>query len=222
MMEANHNIAVILLGGDIRPTPRLKAQTKAHDPLIIAADGGIKHAGPLGLKPHIWLGDFDSIPAGQNPDHFTGHVETHNPHKAQTDGELAIEKALSLGAKKLILVGALSGERSDHMLLHIPMAIALAERGIHALLTSGAEEAIPLSAHSGPITLTPDWPKGNMFSLIGYSDLEGLTLEGMQWPLIDHSMPFGSTLTLSNVIDTQPQITLTKGRALAMTIWNNP
>lgn len=221
-MKAKHNSAVILLGGEITPTLRLKAQAQDQSPLIIAADGGIRHAAPLGITPHIWLGDFDSVPHDQSPDQFIGAVETHHPDKAQTDGELAIEKALALGAQKLILIGALSGERSDHMLLHIPMAIALVERGLDIMLTSGGEEAIPLSGYHGPMTIRPDWPTGNIFSLIGYSDIEGLTLEGMQWPLIDHSMSFGSTLTLSNVIDTQPQITLTKGRALAITIWNNP
>lgn len=220
-MGLDSKTAVILLGGDVTPTPRLKQSISQKDFIIIAADGGIRHAETLNITPTLWLGDFDSAPKEIDQHHFKGAIETHNPDKAQTDGELAIERARQMGATKLILVGALSGERSDHMLMHMSMALSLAAQGFDILMTSGAEEAIPLIADNSAQTITPHWPEGAIFSLVGYTDLEGVTLKGMKWPLHQHFVPFGDTLTLSNEIRLdenhhRPEITLEKGRAIAM------
>jgi hypothetical protein len=57
--------ALILAGGD-RPDPAL---LDAHWPgwrsvsLVVAADGGARHAAPLGLPLHQVVGDFDSLSA---------------------------------------------------------------------------------------------------------------------------------------------------------------
>lgn len=215
-MSLHSKTAVILLGGDIVPTARLKRQVSQSDACIIAADGGIRHAEALGVEPHIWLGDFDSKPDAMEVSAFEGEVETHNPDKAQTDGALAIDKALAWGANRLILVGALGGERSDHMLMHMTMALALAAKGLDILMTSGTEEAIPMVADKSSVTITPDWSEGTIFSLIGYSDLTGVTLKGMKWPLHEHSVPFADSLTLSNEITDKAEITLRHGRAIAI------
>ena len=215
-MQSNAQTCVILLGGDAHPTERLKRQTHHGNSMVIAADGGMRHAEALELKPEIWLGDFDSTPSTMDVGSFTGHVETHQTDKAQTDGALAIDKALSLGATRLVLVGALGGERSDHMMMHMSQALALAAKGVDILLTSGTEEAIPLIADNHAITIKPDWPKNTIFSLVGYTDLEGVSLNGMKWPLAQHHVPFGETLTLSNEITGTAEITLEKGRAMAL------
>lgn len=215
-MSLQKKVAVILLGGDVVPTPRLQEQINLDDAIIIAADGGIKHAAILGLTPNIWLGDFDSKPAEMDLSAFQGDIETHNRDKAQTDGALAIEKAIELGAQRLILVGALSGERSDHMLMHMTMALSFAVKGYDILMTSGIEEAVPIIADKSAVTLRPDWPKDAVLSLVGYTDLLGVTLKGMRWPLDQHDVPLGDTLTLSNETTGPTEITLEKGRAIAM------
>lgn len=52
---------VILLGGDLVVTDRLKRQIAGAR--ILAADSGIRHAAALGVEPELWLGDFDSASA---------------------------------------------------------------------------------------------------------------------------------------------------------------
>lgn len=44
----------ILLGGDVTVTDRLKLAVA--DSRVIAADGGMRHAGPLSLRPELWVG----------------------------------------------------------------------------------------------------------------------------------------------------------------------
>lgn len=48
---------MILLGGDIVPTPRLVGQCQ--DAMVLAANSGVRHAAVLGLEVDIWLGDFE-------------------------------------------------------------------------------------------------------------------------------------------------------------------
>lgn len=45
---------VILLGGDLVVTERLKRQIAGAR--VLAADGGIRHAEALGVEPELWLG----------------------------------------------------------------------------------------------------------------------------------------------------------------------
>ncbi|MEO0382244.1 MAG: thiamine diphosphokinase [Pseudomonadota bacterium] len=200
---------VILLAGAITPTPRLRAQTAgAH---VIAADGGIAHAGTLDLTPELWVGDFDSSNETDG-DAFPGMVrQAHPALKAETDGALAVEEARKRGATQITLVGAFGG-RTDHSFAVMTQAAALGAEDVSILLTDGREEAHPLS----PEPQTFDYPSGTTFSVLAFSALEGLTLTGAQWPLDAITMPFGDTLTISNTVDGQLTATLTKGIALLL------
>ncbi|ENN90304.1 thiamine diphosphokinase [Bartonella bovis] len=182
----------ILLNGDICITDRLLNQIRKSR--VIAADGGIRHAAALNVVPELWLGDFDSC--DQILLHAYGDIprEVFPADKDATDGALACQRALREGAKRLILCGAFGGDRSDHSLSHMMQAIAMEEQGISVLLTSGREEGWPIVSKS----FSCDLPDGCLFSIIGFSDLQGLTMSGVQWPLLDQNVPFGSSLTLSN------------------------
>jgi thiamine pyrophosphokinase len=202
------NPFTILLGGTCVPTPRLLAQVK--NTRVIAADGGIAHAKILGLEPELWVGDFDSTSAELEAEYPHMPREQFDVAKAKSDGELAIEAAQSRGANALVLVGALGGARSDHQMMILTNAIALAARGMPVILTSGAEEAAPV----GPGEMRVELPSGTIFSVIGLTDLEGLTIEGARWPLTDCDVPFGSTLTLSNEANGPVSLTLRGGKAV--------
>jgi thiamine pyrophosphokinase len=132
--------------------------------------------------------------------------------KAATDGEIAVSEAIARGAKRLILVGALSGDRSDHALQHLLYAVSLAETGLDVLLTSGTEEAVPLIAGS----ITVDLPKNSLFSVPAFSELNGLFIENARYPLSDFHLPFGSSRTISNVAEGPVRFSLESGRAIVL------
>jgi thiamine pyrophosphokinase len=152
------------------------------------------HAKMLGLDPELWVGDFDSTPPELEADYPQMPREQFDAAKAKSDGELAIEAAITRGANALVLVGALGGARSDHQMMIITNAMALAERGLPVILTSGSEEATCVL----PGEMRVDLPAQTVFSVIGLSDLGGLSITNVRWPLTNHDVPFGSTLTLSN------------------------
>lgn len=200
----------VLLGGDLVATPRLAAQVAGTR--AIAADSGIRHASALGLVPELWTGDFDSVSDAMRERHPDVPTEVFPAEKDQTDGEIAIAAALARGARELVLAGAFGGPRADHAFLHLTAAIDLAERGIACLLASGSQEGHPLVPGESAF----DLPPGTLFSVLAFSDLAGLTLSGVKWPLRDRHVPFGSSLTLSNEVTGRLVAGLGSGRALVV------
>ncbi len=204
----NFNPFTILLGGACVATPRLLAQVK--NTRVIAADGGMAHAKKLDLKPELWVGDFDSTSLELGAEYAHIPRQQFDAAKAKSDGELAIEAAVSRGANALVLVGALGGARSDHQMMILTNAMSLAEQNVPVILTSGAEEACVVL----PGEMRVDLPRGTVFSVIGLTDLGGLTIDGARWPLTDCDVPFGSTLTLSNEALGPVGISLRSGKAV--------
>jgi thiamine pyrophosphokinase len=200
--------AVILLGGDTSVTERLTAQCK--DALVIAADSGIRHAKALGIGVDLWVGDFDSATQDVAEIYKDVPRQVFPADKDKSDGEIAINAALSRKAASFVLVGALGGERTDHALMIILQAMELARAGHDVLMSSGREEAVPLFAGTREFALKA----GTRFSLVGLSSLEGVSIEGARWPLSERTIPCGSTLTLSNIATGTVKVTLRNGRAL--------
>ncbi|WP_374832336.1 thiamine diphosphokinase [Paenochrobactrum pullorum] len=199
---------VILLGGDLTVTDRLRRQVEGAR--FLAADGGMRHALRLGVVPELWLGDFDST----DPDLLEVFAEvprqTFPVAKDMTDGELALNKAYQLGATRVILCGAFGGDRTDHTLLHLTMATRYALEGRQILLSSGFEEAYPLV----PGNYQYDLPEASVFSILSFSQLEGLTIEQAEWPLDKITLPLGSSLTVSNVVHGTLHVSLRLGHAV--------
>ena len=199
---------VILLGGDFFRTPRVEAQVAGAR--VIAADSGIRHATTLGVQPELWTGDFDSVSdelAAAWPD---VPREVFPSGKDKTDGELAVQAAIARGATSLVLAGAFGGPRADHAFLHLALALRLAEQGLPTLLTSGAQEGQPLL----PGETRFDFAPGTLFSVLGFSDLTGLSVIGARWPLDRITMAFGSSLTISNEVAGDLTVAIGTGRAL--------
>ncbi|MCJ8519912.1 thiamine pyrophosphokinase [Pseudorhizobium tarimense] len=201
----------VLLGGELVVTDRLEKAVAGSR--FIAADGGMRHAAALGIEPELWVGDFDSTPQALIEAWPQVVRQPYPAAKNETDGEIATAEAIARGAQRLILAGALGGERSDHALQHFLHAMSLAERGFDVLLTSGREECVPLTPKT-PTTL--DLPQGSLFSVAGLSDLSGLTITDARYPLNAFALPFGSSRTISNVAEGSVRFSVDHGRAIIL------
>jgi thiamine pyrophosphokinase len=198
---------LILLGGELTVTPRLKRQISGAR--VIAADSGIRHADELGVEPELWVGDFDSSPDVLRKRYADVEQLKFPAAKAKTDGELAVQAAVSLGATRIVMVGGLGGPRTDHAFGNLTLMVAEAERGRDIMMTSGNEEAWPLT----PGRQVLDLPYGTIFSVIAFETLRGLSLEGTRWPLDNADVDFGSSLTLSNEVTGAFFASIRTGRA---------
>ncbi len=202
---------VILLGGDLTPCDRLAE--KVQGLRAIAADSGMRHAKKLGLKPELWVGDFDSASAELIEEYSDSEKFTFDSNKDMTDGEIAIEQALSRGADRLIFIGAFGGPRMEHEFCHLTQAVQLANRGVNVELLDGRKEAYPIAPNR---QLNLDFGSGTSFSILAFSDLKGLTIKGAKWPLERADVEFGSSLTLSNEVTGRLEISLDSGAALVL------
>ena len=200
----------ILLGGNVKPTKRLKKQLEGVR--VIAADSGMQHADSLGLKPELWVGDFDSASPHLQKKHQDVPRQTYDVEKDATDGEIAIAEALRRGATSLMLVGGFGGQ-FDHTLAHAGFLLALAKRGMDIFMSSGNEEAHALVDEMA----FDDLSFGTRLSIAPFSDLRGLTVSGVKWPLTKRVVPLGSALTLSNIVTGSVRISLLSGSALILT-----
>jgi thiamine pyrophosphokinase len=169
--------------------------------LVIAADGGARHAAGLGRAIDLWVGDGDSLgAAGLEALRSTGvPIELAPVDKDESDTELAIVAAVAAGASRLTILGALGGARFDHSLANVWLlaheslvgrtACLLDERARIRLLPSGRHDL------AGRI--------GDLVSLFPFGgDAEGLTTRGLRYPLADEPLRSGSVRGLSNVRET--------------------
>ncbi len=112
-MDQRGNRALIFLGGEA--VPRSRFESLLSGSLLIAADSGAAWLVETNLRPQVLLGDFDSLDPALRTQ-LEPQVEDYLPFpadKAKTDGELAVEFALSRNLEEIVLIGGLGG-RIDH------------------------------------------------------------------------------------------------------------
>ncbi len=86
-------------------------------PTVVAADGGLDRAIALGLDVDVVIGDLDSVSAGAlaAAEAAGARVVRHPEAKDATDLELALDEAVRIGARRVLVVASAEG-RLDHLL----------------------------------------------------------------------------------------------------------
>ena len=178
---------VLDLGGRV-PPPR---------DLLIAADSGLDHAYALGLRVDYVVGDMDSVSAValERAETEGVRIERHPPDKDATDLELALDRALELGATS-VLVLATGGGRADHELANL------------LLLASPRYRTASVAAWLGSATLAV--VRGRRRFLFAARDqvtllavggpASGITTTGLAYPLRGETLEPGSSRGVSNVV----------------------
>jgi thiamine pyrophosphokinase len=182
---------IVVAGGPLpassRPLPAAAA--------VVAADGGVDHALALGLSIDLAVGDFDSVTAaGLAAVEAAGaRVERHPPEKDATDLELALDAAAALDPRRLLVVGV-AGGRLDHLLAGL--LLLGAERYAHLELDAVAGDAL-VNVIRGARELEGE--PGELVSLLPLGgDAEGVTTEGLRYPLAGETLAAGSSRGVSN------------------------
>lgn len=127
-------------------SPEYLTDLPTEDDYVIAADSGCETLEKLktrlpDLCPNLILGDMDSFDKSRLPSLFP-HVPFHAfpPEKDDTDSALAVDTALSLGYRKLYLIGGLGG-RLDHTLNNVFLLEDIRKKGAECVLTDGKNRA---------------------------------------------------------------------------------
>jgi thiamine pyrophosphokinase len=200
--------AIVLADGDVGARDALDAAWPGWleaGAIVIAADGGARHAEPLGLDLDLWVGDGDSLGGAGLADLRAGAVpmELAPAAKDESDTELAVRAAVRRGATRIVLLGALGGPRLDHALANIGLLADPALRGVPTCLLHPNARVMLLSApgaDGGPVTHILPGPIGGLVSLLPQGDgVVGVTTHGLVFPLDDEPLPAGPARGLSNV-----------------------
>lgn len=220
--------ALILADGDAPSREGLDAAWPGWDAdvaLVIAADGGARHAHNLKVRVDRWVGDGDSVDATTlDALQATGAIIERSPtDKDESDTELAVLRALASGADRVSIVGAMGGPRLDHALANLAM-LRLPELAGLDVRVLAAEYRIRLLAADAPDTTSA--PRrmdlrgrvGDLVSLLPVgADAIGVTTEGLRYPLRDEALLLGRTRGLSNVrADLAAWVSLREGHLLVV------
>lgn len=192
--------------------------------LVVAADGGARHAGALGVRLDRWVGDGDSISADElaalaRAGVAIGHARAD---KDESDAELALLAVLEADVDRVTIVGALGGPRIDHALANVGLLAHPGLGGREAWLYD--ERAARLSmlvapdAAGGAVTRALDGMPGDLVSLVPVGgQASGVTTAGLRFPLRDEPLLLGRTRGVSNVVaGAGAQVTLRSGRLLVI------
>ena len=202
--------AVVVAGGS--PHPRDVEQLADAD-LLIAADAGARWLDELGIRPHLLVGDLDS--AGEELVERLAaagvSIERHDTDKDASDTELALGRAVEAGADRIVVLGALGGERLDHELANLLLLADAAWDGVPNLrIVRGGTTLRVL--HAGA-RLPLEGEPGDIVSLLPLSgDALGVTTTGLAYALDDEPLRFGRSRGLSNVVQHRgASVSLEKG-----------
>jgi thiamine pyrophosphokinase len=190
----NHH-ALIICNGPLPAKSVLQSLT-ADAALVICADGGANRALRRGLKPHVIIGDFDSL-APDTAAAFPGVQIIQVPDQYSTDLEKALDYALSQKVSSAVVVGA-TGRRPDHTVANFSILAKYHQRLDLMLVDSYCR--IRLIDHD----ITLQLPMGMTISLMPLGLCQGITTTGLAYPLSDESLQPGVREGLSNRVVASP------------------
>jgi thiamine pyrophosphokinase len=169
---------------------------------VVAADGGLDRAAALGLDVDVVIGDLDSVsPTALAAAEAAGaRVLRHPAAKDATDLELALDEAVRLGGRRVLLVASADG-RLDHLLGSLLLLGADGYAGIELdAIVGGA------LVHGVRGERALRGSPGELLSLLALGGpATGVATEGLEYRLDGETLEPGSSRGISN--------TFTGGRA---------
>jgi thiamine pyrophosphokinase len=210
-VAANTETVIVLLGGE-----PINAQAIGDLPtgcIVIAADSGVQLAPVLGLNISVVIGDMDSIDATalEALKALGTIVVQHAADKNESDAELALVYAASLGATRLIVISG-GGGRLDHQLALFAVMFLDSLQGTRLEVRLGYSRAHPVRAGE---TVTISCATGDVIGLIPFGgDAHGVTTSNLHWPLRDESLIAASRGISNRAMSDEFSVTVTTGRLI--------
>jgi len=165
--------------------------------MIIAVNGGTRHAWEAGVDPQLVIGDLDSLNREERGRLQASGAEvlSYSPRKDRTDLELALLHAVSKGMQSILILAAVGGRLdqtiANLLLLTLPELESCSVRVLH-----GGQVAFVIRDEA-----TIEGRPGDTVSLIPLGgDADGVTSRGLEWPLEDDTLHFGPARGVSNVL----------------------
>lgn len=174
---------------------------------VIAADGGYRTLLERGTPMDLVVGDFDSM--GFRPDH--PKVVDLPVEKDDTDTMAAIRLGWDRGYRTFRLYGG-TGGRVDHTLANLQSLVWLSARGGRGFLVGENWTAAAIT--DGSMDFPAD-RRGTLSVFCQGDRAEGVTLEGLKYPLKDAVLTCDFPLGVSNSFTgVESRVSVEKGTLL--------
>jgi thiamine pyrophosphokinase len=187
--------AAVFLNGSPDPPGLIRGVAGRAD-LVVAADGGARHALEADVVPDIVVGDMDSLGEefALEAERRGASLERHPARKDKMDGHLAVLAARRLGASAADLLCVTGGRISA--LFAVPHVLLAAERvGLRSTVVAGWGQAFVVEDGSRAVEGVPQ-DGLSIFPLSGPAS--GVSLEGFAYPLHEARLEPGDTLGFHN------------------------
>lgn len=201
--------ALLICNGDLPDFARLRRFTERAG-LILAADGGANNAIARGIEPHIVIGDLDSV-----TDATRSQLKGAEFIRVEDQNLCDFEKALDFLVQKKhrrVSVTGIEGQRFDFTLSNFSV--------IWRYVPDLTFEFFGADWRAYPIESSHAFhePIGTTISFVPFGRCEGLTLEGLRYPLEGAELNIGQ-IAVSNVVTSSPfSVKLGSGRLLMIVL----
>lgn len=194
--------AIIVADGDVRRGVALSRELSQRNgsSLVVAADGGVRKGEQLGLRPSVVIGDGDSLSAAAATQLRSDGIEVivHPSAKDESDTELAVLEAVARGASSVVILGAFGGNRLEHSIANLLLLTLPELVGVDSALVDGASRVRVLGV-TGAGAIEIEGEAGDYVSLLPLTErVEGVTTDGLRFPLADETLAQGPARGLSN------------------------
>ncbi len=207
-----HADVVVLAGGD--PVNSRIADQLPQDALVIAADSGLHHAGPLQLHVHHVVGDLDSVDQDvlERAIERGAQIDRYPVDKDRTDLAIALALADTFAPSRLTIVGG-HGGRLDHFVanLGVVAAAAQADRNVIALMGDALVTVVTAT------TLLHGEPGETVSLVTMFERASGVTTDALRFPLHNAVLEAGSSRGVSNAfVEHAATVSVQHGTLLAI------
>lgn len=183
--------ALIIANGQ-ECSDELLGQLLEWNPFIVVLDNAIYRVLDKGIKPDVWMGDFDNA---HNFAEIRSRVYPleilHTPDQNKTDLEKAVDLLVARGYPAVNIVWA-TGRRADHTITNVTNLVRYREK-IKAVIFDDYSKIFPITG-----SFEKWYPAGTPLSLIPVGTVSGIRTEGLKYELSDESLTIGYRTGSSN------------------------
>lgn len=214
---------VVVSAAEIKNYEKISSYLQSDDYFVVC-DGGLNHCKPLGIKPDLIVGDFDSFDKAELPlptatppssgdrplgaswsqgDGSSGSNGDRPPEiiqlpweKDDTDTFYAVKEALKRGFTQFLLLGVI-GQRFDHSLVNISVLLYLKEQDAQATIVDDYSEMQLVGTE--PVRVSKDCANFSLMCVAG--DVSGVTVTGAKWSLDNAQIKTSYQYGISNQVE---------------------
>jgi thiamine pyrophosphokinase len=205
--------ALIFVNGELTDPGATRGIIQPDD-VLIAADGGARHALELGVIPTVIIGDLDSLSEAEVRvfNEMGVHILRYPHNKDETDLELALHHAMKSGYQPICIVAALGG-RLDQLIGNLSLLADPESIAADVRVDDGLTEAFFITSKA-----TVHGKPGDTISLLPWGmPAEGVNTDGLVYPLNKETLLPYRTRGISNqLLADTARISLKRGTLLCV------